>query len=168
MPLSMYQASIPVLSSGLSAGAKFLGKAAAEAQSRGMDETALLDQRLAPDMFPLVRQVQIVSDAAKGVAARLAGQPVPSYPDTEASFAELQARLDRTRAFVEEFGPAEIDGSEEREVVLTIGGNPMHFTGQSYLFGFAMPNFYFHLTTAYAILRHQGFALGKRDFLGRA
>ena len=117
-------------------------------------------------MFPLVRQVQIVSDTAKGCAARLAGVAVPSYADTEASFAELQERIARTVAFLQGIAIGQVDGSEERAIVLKVHEREIHFSGQSYLLTFALPNFYFHLTTAYAILRHNGVEIGKQDYLG--
>jgi len=168
MTLSMYQASVPVFLQGLKNLSIILDKAAAEAPERGLEASALLQQRLAPDMFPLVRQVQIASDHAKGATARLAGLEIPKFEDTEASFDELKQRLSRVRDFVLGVAADRIDGSEERDIVLRIGGQDMTFKGQTYLLYFALPNFYFHLTTAYGILRHNGIALGKRDFIGAA
>jgi hypothetical protein len=166
MTLSIYQASVPVFVQGLANLSAILDKALAQAAERQIDPAALLDSRLAPDMFPLVRQVQLVTDHAKGASARLAGTEVPKFADVETSFDELQQRLARVSEFVKGIDPGRIDGSEEREIVLTIGGQPRTFNGQTYLFNFALPNFYFHLTTAYAILRHNGIMIGKRDFLG--
>ena len=118
-------------------------------------------------MFPLSRQIQIATDHAKGAAARLAGREVPKFEDSEQSFDELKARIAKVLDFVNSVEVAEIDGSEEREITLTIGGNPMVFTGMRYLLHFALPNFYFHASTAYGILRQKGVQLGKRDFMGR-
>jgi hypothetical protein len=162
----MYQASIPVFVYGLANLSAILDKAAAQAPEHQIDPAALLDSRLAPDMFPLVGQVQLATDHAKGASARLAGIEVPKFADIETSFDELQQRLARVSEFVRGIDPDRIGGSEEREIVLTIGGQPKTFNGQTYLFSFALPNFYFHLTTAYAILRHNGIMIGKRDFLG--
>ncbi|HYQ40189.1 MAG TPA: DUF1993 domain-containing protein [Pseudomonas sp.] len=167
MSLSMYQASIPLLARGLENLAAILLKAAAHAESRRIAPQVFLDARLAPDMFPLVRQVQIVSDTAKGCAARLAGVEVPSFADTEASFAELQERIARTLAFLNGIAAAQVDGSEERPIVLKMHEREVHFTGQTYLLEFALPNFFFHLTTAYGILRHNGVEIGKADYLGK-
>lgn len=166
MTLSMYQASVPVFLQGLKNLSAILDKAAAQAAERKIDPAVLLNDRLAPDMFPFVRQVQIASDHAKGAPARLAGLEVPKFDDVEKSFDEVQQRLARVTEFVKSIDPARIDGSEEREITLPIGGQPMTFKGQTYLLHFALPNFYFHLTTAYAILRHNGIAIGKRDFIG--
>jgi uncharacterized protein len=166
MPLSMHQASVPVFVQGLTACSGILGKAAAEAERRQLDPAVLLADRLAPDMFPLARQVQVAADFAKNTVARLAGIEVPRFEDTETSIPELQERLSRTVAFVRGVDPASVDGSEEREIVLPIGGRTMTFTGQPYLLRFALPNFFFHLTAAYAILRHRGIQIGKRDFIG--
>ncbi|WP_024301654.1 DUF1993 family protein [Pseudogulbenkiania sp. MAI-1] len=166
MSLSMYQASVPGLIRGLNNLAAILDKAAAHAEAKNIAPEVFLQARLAPDMFPLVRQVQSVSDSAKGCAARLAGLEVPSYPDTETSFPELQERLAKTVAFLKGITPEQIDGSEERPITLKVRSREIHFTGQSYLLGFVLPNFYFHLTTAYDILRHNGVELGKMDYLG--
>ena len=117
-------------------------------------------------MLPFTSQVQIATDHAKGAAARLAGREVPKYPDTEQTFDELKARIARTLDFIGSVPAAEIDGSEEREITLTIGGNPRTFKGQPYLLHFALPNFFFHVTTAYDLLRHNGVPIGKRDLIG--
>lgn len=166
MSVSMYQASVPVLIRGLNNLSAILDKAAADAAARNIAPDVLLNARLAPDMFALTRQVQIASDSAKGCAARLAGVEVPSYADDEASFADLQQRIAKTVTFLQGFNAAQIDGSEAREVVLKVRGDEIRFSGQNYLLGFVLPNFYFHLTAAYAILRHNGVALGKMDYLG--
>jgi uncharacterized protein len=166
MTLSMYQASAPVFLRGLSNLSAILEKAAAQAAERKIDEAVFLQARLAPDMFPLVRQVQIASDHAKGAAARLAGLEVPKFEDVEKSFEELQQRVARTRQFVESVDKSKIEGSEGREISLPGRDRTLTFNGQSYLFNFALPNFFFHATTAYDILRHNGIQIGKRDFLG--
>ena len=126
-----------------------------------------LDARLAPDMFKLTQQVQIATDFAKGASSRLAGREVPRYEDNEASFAELQARIAKTRDYLSTFKPADFEGSEERTVTLKVGGKDVELKGQKYLLDVALPNFYFHVTTAYDILRHNGVPLGKGNFLGR-
>jgi hypothetical protein len=166
MPLSMYQASVPAFLQQLTALAGVLDKAEAYARARTIDPGVLLEARLFPDMFPLVRQVQITCDFAKGASARLAGLDVPVYPDVEQSFVELQARIRKTVEFLRTIKPEQIDGSEGRAVTIRIAGNPVTFQGQPYLVNFVLPNFYFHATTAYAILRHNGVDLGKRDFIG--
>lgn len=166
MSLSMYQASIPLFIRGLENLAGILRKAAAHAEAKQIAPDVFLNARLAPDMFALVRQVQIVSDSAKGCAARLAGVEVPSYADTETSFAQLQERIARTVSFLKGLAPAQVDGSEERPITLKMHSREAHFSGQAYLLNFALPNFYFHLTTAYGILRHNGVDIGKSDYLG--
>jgi hypothetical protein len=162
----MYQASVPPFLATLKSLDAILDKAAAFAKERNIDEAVLLGWRLAPDMFPLVRQVQIVADFAKGTPARLAGAEVPKYADDEKTFAELKARIAKTVKFVESLKPQAIDGSEDRDIVLPIGGQELRMKGQPYLVQFALPNFYFHATAAYAILRRCGLDIGKRDFLG--
>lgn len=166
MSLSMYQASVPVFVRLLGNLAEILRKAEANAAARKIDPAVFLQTRLAPDMFPLVRQVQIAADAAKSCAANLAGLPVPSYPDDETSFAELQARIAKTVAFIESVPAAQIDGSEAREIVIKRRDSESRFQGQPYLLSYVFPNFFFHITTTYAILRHNGVDLGKRDYLG--
>jgi hypothetical protein len=166
MSLTMYQASVPVFSRVLAAMSAILDKAVAHAEVRKLEPQALLQFRLYPDMFPFVRQIQSVSDQAKGGTARLAGVEVPKFTDTETSFGELKVRLAKTLEFVGAVRPAQIDGSEERQVVLTFPTRTLTFTGRDYLFGFVLPNLYFHATTAYDILRHNGVDIGKRDFLG--
>lgn len=167
MTLSMYQAAVPVFVRGLENLATILAKAAAHAEAKKIDPSVFINARLAPDMFALARQVQITSDAAKGSAARLAGVEVPSYPDTESTFPELQERVAKTIAFVKGFTPAQIDGSEDRKIVLKMRTDEVTFRGQDYLLKLALPNFFFHLTTAYDILRHNGVEVGKMDYLGK-
>jgi hypothetical protein len=166
MPLSMYQASVPAFLQMLTSLAAILGKAEVHAAERKIDPAVLLAYRLAPDMFPLIRQIRIAADFAKSCSARLAGAEIPSYADNETTFAELKERIARTVQFVRGFRPEDIDGSEEREIALTVGGQPVQFRGQQYLVNFVLPNFYFHATTAYDILRHCGVPIGKRDFMG--
>lgn len=167
MSLSMYQASVPVLIRTLRNLRAILEKGAAHAEARKFDAAALTGARLFPDMFPLTRQVQIASDIAKGCAARLAGVEPPKYDDTETSFADLYARIDKTVDYLKSLTAAQIDGSEERKIVLPMRSGPMEFQGQAYLLNFALPNVYFHATTAYNILRHNGVEVGKMDFLGK-
>jgi uncharacterized protein len=166
MTLSMYQASVPVLVQHLNALLTVLDKADAFATAKKVDPTVLLTARLAPDMFPLTRQVQIACDFAKGVSARLAAVDVPSYEDTEKSIPELKARVKKTIDFIQTMKPAQIDGSEDRAIEIKMAGKPVTFKCQPYLVNFAMPNFFFHLAMAYGILRHNGVDLGKRDFMG--
>jgi len=166
MAMSMYQASIPAFVQMLNSLSAILDKAEAFAAERKIDPAVLLGYRLAPDMFPLTRQVQIAADQAKGCCARLAGVEIPTYADDETTFADLKARIARTIEFVQSFKPGDIDGSEDRDISLTAGSRELRFNGQQYLVSFVLPNFYFHVTTAYAILRHCGLPIGKRDFLG--
>jgi uncharacterized protein len=168
MSISMYQASLPVLVRGMTNLQVILGKAEAHAAEKQIDPSVLTNARLAPDMLPLLRQVYIVSDTAKGCAARLAGVEAPKYDDVEQTFEELDARLQKTIDYLKEFNPQQIDGSEERPITLKMRVGPIEFTGLSYLLGFVLPNFYFHVTTAYDILRHNGVELGKLDYLGGA
>jgi uncharacterized protein len=167
MTLSMYQASVPVFARGLENLGSILAKVAAHAEAKKIEPGIFINARLAPDMFPLARQVQIASDAAKGCIARLAGAEVPSYPDTESTFPELRERIAKTVAFVQGFTAAQIDGSEERSVTLKMRSGDMAFRGQDYLLKLALPNFFFHVTTAYDILRHNGVEVGKMDYLGK-
>jgi uncharacterized protein len=167
MTLSMHQASVPVFKQMLGALSQVLAKAEAHASARKIEPQALLQARLYPDMFGLVRQVQIAADFAKSVSARLAGVDVPSFEDKEESFADLQARIAKTLAFIDSLGAAQIDGSEERRIV-TQGGTPKEkiFSGRSYLLNYGLPHFFFHTTTAYDILRHNGVEVGKKDYIG--
>lgn len=162
----MYQASVPVLVHALGCLRAILEKGAAHAEAKKIDPAVLLAGRLFPDMLPLIRQVQIASDNAKGGAARLAGFEPPKYDDTETSFAELIARLDKTIAFINSVTPAQIDGGQEKSITLTFPSKTYSFKGQAYLQKFVIPNVYFHITTGYNILRHNGVELGKADFLG--
>ena len=167
MSLSMHEASVPVFTQLLTALDGCLAKAAAHAAERKIEPDALLRARLFPDMFELVRQVQIACDFGKSVPARLAGVDVPSYEDNETSFADLQARIAKTLAFIGALDAAKFDGSESREIVLR-PGTPKERTldGQSYLLAYGLPQFFFHVTTAYALLRHNGVEIGKKDFMG--
>jgi len=167
MSISMYQVSVPVLVRALTNLRSVLQKGEAHAEAKKFKPEVLLNDRLAPDMLPLTRQVQIVTDQAKGSSARLAGAEVPKYEDTEATFAELYARIDKTLAFIKGFKPEQIDGSEARDITLPSQRGPLEFKGQAYLLYFVLPNVYFHCTTAYAILRHNGVELGKMDFIGK-
>lgn len=166
MSFGMYQASVPAFLQMLKNLAAILDKAAAFAVEHEIEPEVLLNWRLAPDMFPFTRQVQIAADFAKGTTARLAGAEVPKYADEEKSFAALKARIAKTVKFVEGFAAKDIDGSESRDISLTVGGQELHFKGEPYLVHFALPNFYFHATAAYAILRSVGIEIGKRDFIG--
>ena len=167
MSLSMHQAAARVFVQGLSALSNVLNKAQAHAAARKIDPAVLIAARLAPDMLPLVKQVQIACDFAKGAMARLAGEEVPSWPDSEKTFDDLKGRIRKTLDYVQSFKAAQIDGSEQREVKLKVAGNDISMRGQAYLLHFVLPNFLFHATTAYAILRHNGVELGKRDFMGQ-
>jgi hypothetical protein len=162
----MYHASVPVFTHSITALSAILKKGVAYAEAKKIDPNVLLNARLFPDMHPLTRQIQMVSDSAKGASARLAGVEPPSMPDTETTFDQLQARLTKTADFLKTLKPEQFNGADTREVVLTLPNGKMPFKGQDYLFSFALPNFYFHVTTAYNILRHNGVEIGKRDFLG--
>ena len=166
MALAFHQAAIPPVLQILASVSAILDKAAEHCKVRKIDPAVLLNYRLAPDMFPLTRQVQIMTDQAKGMAARLAGVEVPAYPDTETSFAELKARIARAVDFIKSCKPADIDAGATREISIKGGANEFKFTGAAYLTSWVFPNFYFHATTTYDILRHCGVVLGKRDFLG--
>jgi len=166
MQLSMYQASVPVFAQGLRALLGILTKAQAHVEARSIDPTALLQARLYPDMLPFNRQIHLCTDFAKGPVARLAGQEPTSFVDVEASFADLIARVANTLAIVEGFSADQIDGSEDKDITLIRRGEATVVKGRAYLLEQAMPNFYFHLTTAFAILRHNGVEIGKKDFLG--
>jgi hypothetical protein len=163
----MYQASVPVFVKMLTNLKGVLQKAAAHAQARKIDEAVLVNARLYPDMLPLARQIQIASDFARGTAARLAGAEPPSYEDNEKTLTELIARIDRTIEFLRTKKAGEIDGSEGREIVRPVRGEPHKFSGLNYLLQYALPNFFFHATTAYAILRHNGIEIGKQDYIGK-
>ena len=165
MTLSMHQASAPLFVQGLTGLSRALDKAAAFAAERKFDSANYLSARLAPDMFTLARQVQIACDFAKGAVARLAGEEPPAYEDNEATLDELKARVERTRAYIEGIAADRIDGSEDRDITLMRRGEATVHKAQAYLLHQALPNFYFHLTTAYALLRQAGAPLGKKDFL---
>jgi hypothetical protein len=165
MSVTLYQASVPVFQQMLKALRGILAKAQSQAESMKVAPEVLLQSRLYPNMFPLVRQVQIATDFAKGCPARLAGLEPPKYEDAEKTFPEILARIDRVLEFLGTLSASQIDGQEGRTITLTVGGNPMTFAGQPYLLHFALPNFFFHVTTAYAILRHNGIDVGKRDFV---
>jgi len=166
MSLTLYQASIPVFVRMLDNLSTILDKAAAHAEAKKIDPAVFINARLAPDMFPLSRQVQIATDMVKGCAARLAGIEVPRYEDNETTFAELQARIDKTKAFLQSVNASQIDGSEERPITLKFGSRELSFLGQAYLLDFVLPNFHFHLSMTYAILRHNGVEIGKKDYIG--
>ena len=165
MAFSLYDASIPVYLHMLRNLAALLAKAEGHAATSGADLSTFLAARLAPDMHPLIRQVQMVTDGAKGGAARLAGVTTPSYPDTETTWPELKERLAKTIAFVETIERSQVDGRETATIELPLPGRTLTFTGSDFLLRFSLPNFYFHVVTAYAILRSQGVPLGKMDYL---
>jgi uncharacterized protein len=167
MSLSMHAASIPLLVQILTALSGVLDKAKAHAEARKIDPTVLIGLRLAPDMLPLNRQVHLATDFAKNIAAKLAGAEAPKYEDNEATFDDLKARIAKTIAYLESFKPAQIDGAETREVTLTMRGEQVKMTGQTYFLNFALPNFFFHAVTTYDILRNAGVDIGKRDFMGK-
>ncbi|WFP60716.1 MULTISPECIES: DUF1993 family protein [unclassified Mesorhizobium] len=167
MTISMYDFSVPVFSARLKALASVLSLAEQNAADRKIDPQVFLTARLAPDMFALTRQVQIATDHAKGAPSRLAGREVPKYEDNESSFEELHARIAKTLDHLATFSAADLDGSEERTIELRLAGREVSLSGLQYLLHAAMPNFYFHITTAYDILRHNGVPLGKSIFLGR-
>ena len=166
MNISMYQASAPRFINTLKNLSGILDKAQAHAEAKKIDPLVLTSSRLYPDMFALARQVQTACDTAKGAVARLAGVENPKHEDTEKTFEELKARIDKTIAFIESFKPAQIDGSEEKALTIKLGPREVNWKGMQYLLGFALPNFYFHAATAYDILRHNGVELAKRDFIG--
>jgi hypothetical protein len=162
----MYDASAPVFRRMLVNLSQILTKAKVHAAQKGLDPAVLVQTRLYPDMFPLVRQVQIASDVSKGAVARLAGVEPPRMADEEQTFEDLRGRIERTLAFIAEAPRAEIEESASRRIVIKVGGQEMEFSGKDYLLTFALPNLFFHVTTAYDILRHAGVEIGKRDYLG--
>lgn len=166
MTISMYGASVPVFTRMLTNLLAILDKAELYAAERKIDLSVLVNDRLAPDMLPFKSQIQIATDHAKGATSRLAGKPVPSWADTETTWDDLKARLRKTLELLASAVPAEIDGSEAREIPLKSHGKDIVQLGQPYLLERAMPNFYFHITTAYAILRHNGVPIGKADYIG--
>jgi len=166
MAISMHSAAVPMMKTLLGALSGVLDKGSAFAAAKNLDPAVLANDRLAPDMFSLWRQIQIACDMARGGALRLAGREVPQMPDVEPNFDSMKKRIADTLAVIDGIPAAEIDGSEEREVVLKMRAGEMSFTGQRYLIGFVLPNLTFHCATAYNILRHSGVEIGKRDFLG--
>ncbi len=166
MHISMYQASVPRLANMLENLSRILDKAQAHADARTIDMATLMAWRLAPDMYPFSKQVQIACDKARSVVARLARMDVPNYEDDEQTLAELQVRIARTVAFIRSVPAQQIDGTEDDAIVLPVTGKETRYTGMQLLLGHSMPNVYFHATSAYNILRHNGVAIGKRDFLG--
>jgi hypothetical protein len=167
MTLSMYQASVPRIANMLTNLDHLLSKAQAHVDTKKLNEAALTQFRLYPDMFPLTRQVQIACDTAKGVIGRLSGTDIPAYEDNEVTIADLKQRVAKTMAYVESFTATQIDGSEDKDIVTKRGDVETHYKGMQFLLNHAMPNLYFHVTTVYAILRHNGVELGKRDYLGK-
>ena len=164
--LSMFNATISPLKRALANLSHILKKGEAHADAKKIDHAVLLNGRLFPDMYPLIRQVQIATDMSKGAAARLAGLEVPKYDDNETSFEDLQARIAKTIAFIDTIKPEQLTGSASRDITITVRQTDMHFKGEAYLLSWVMPNVYFHVTTAYNILRYNGIELGKPDFLG--
>lgn len=166
MAISMYQASVPAFIRALSNLAGILEKGVAHAKAHKIEETVLLNSRLFPDMFPLVRQVQIATDTARSGAARLAGAEFPAYQDNETTFAELATRIHNTVKYLETLQPAHVDGSEDKTISWQSRSSTKSMQGLPYLFNHLLPNMHFHVTTAYNILRHNGVDVGKKDFLG--
>ncbi len=166
MTISMYQASAPRFVNMLNNLSAVLDKAQAHAEAKKIDPLVFTSSRLYPNMLPFMNQVRIACDNAKGAVARLAGVEIPKHEDTEQNFADLKARIAKTVAFVESIQAAQIDGSEDKEITLKLGSAEVKFKGMQYLLGFALPNFYFHVVTAYDILRHNGVELAKRDYIG--
>jgi uncharacterized protein len=166
MTVSMYKISVPIFVQHLSAMSGCLDKAAAHVEAKKLDPSFLLNMRLYPDMYTFARQVQQASSHAVRACSELGGVAPIDLPNTETSFAELKARLQKTVDYVKGFKPAQIDGTEDKDITIKLGSGERKFTGQTLLLGFILPNFYFHLTTGYDILRHCGIELGKRDFMG--
>ena len=166
MTISMYQASVPRFVNVLGNLSQIIDKAQAHVEAKKLDQVSLTTYRLFPDMLPMTKQVQIACDTAKGVVARLAGVEIPAFEDNEATLADLKARVAKTIAFIQTITPAQIDGTEDKDIVIKRGEKETHYKGLQFLLGHAIPNVYFHITTAYNILRHNGVEIGKRDFLG--
>jgi hypothetical protein len=166
MPITMYTASVPRFAHMLNNLSALLDKAQAHIDAKKLDPAALTAFRLFPDMFPLSRQVQVCCDLAKGAAARLGGVDVPKHEDTEQTITELKARIAKTIAFINTIRPEQIDGSADKDITVKLGRQEYTFKGMQYLLNYAQPNFYFHATTVYNILRHNGVELGKKDFNG--
>jgi hypothetical protein len=168
MAFTIYDASIPTMIATLQNLSKIVDKAVTQAKQKDLPLQSLLDARLAPDMHPFTRQIQIASDSAKGAAARLAGVEPPSFPDTETTFPELQARIAKTIDFLKSVDSSKLAGAEDRNVELKTPNRTFNLTGAQFITGFALPNFFFHVTTAYGLLRHKGIEIGKMDYLGGA
>ena len=166
MTISMYQASVPRFANILGNLSNILDKTQAHIEAKKIADASLTGFRLFPDMLPMTTQVQIACDAAKGVVARLAGVAIPAFEDNEATLADLKARVAKTIAFIQTITPAQIDGTEDKDIVIKRGEKETQYKGMQFLLGHAIPNFYFHVTTTYNILRHNGVEIGKRDFLG--
>jgi len=166
MNISMYQASVPRFVNILGNLSNIIDKAQAHVDAKKLDTAALTSYRLFPDMLPMTAQVQIACDAAKGVVARLAGVEIPAFEDNEKTLADLKARIAKTIGFIRTVTPAQIDGTEDKEIVIKRGDKETRYNGMQFLLGHAIPNFYFHVATTYNILRHNGVEIGKRDYLG--
>ena len=166
MNISMYQASVPRFVNILGNLSNILDMAQVHVDAKKLDTATLTTYRLFPDMLPMTSQVQIACDAAKGVVARLAGVEIPVYEDNERTLADLKARIAKTIAFIQTVTPGQIDGTEDKEIVIKRGDKETRYKGMQFLLGHALPNFYFHVTTTYNILRHNGIEIGKRDYLG--
>ena len=167
MQISMYTASVPRLINGLTNLSNILGKAQAHAEAKKIDPVVFASMRLYPDMFPLSRQVQIACDVSKGLVARLAGVDIPAHEDTEKDLKDLQARIAKTIAFLETFKPEQIDGTEDKDIVVKRGDKETHYKGMQFLLGHGLPNLHFHTTTTYSMLRASGVEIGKADYLGK-
>ena len=167
MTISMFQASVPRIVNMLINLDHLLDKAQSHIDTKKLSEAALTQFRLYPDMFPLMRQVQIACDTAKGVVARLVGVDIPLYEDTEVSISDLKQRIAKTIVFIQSFSPTQIDGTEDKDIVTKRGETETLYKGMQFLLNHAMPNVYFHVTIVYAILRHNGVEIGKRDYLGK-
>ena len=167
MSVPIYDMSIPILSLGLTNISNLIDKGVAHAEARKFDSVVLAQARFFPDMFPFTRQVQVACDTAKGCAARLAGVEIPKHEDTETTMAELKARIAKTKTFVTSIKAGQLQDAASREIVVNVPTGPLKFNGLSYVTTWVLPNFYFHCGMAYALLRHNGVELGKRDFLGK-
>jgi hypothetical protein len=167
MTVSMYDISVPGVINTLESVSAILDKASAHCEAKKIDQTVLTSYRLTPDMFPFSRQIQIMTDGVKGMGARLTGTDIPSFPDTETTFDELKARIAKTIAFLKGFKPEQFKDAETRDISLKAGPQELKFKGLAYVTTFVLPNLYFHATAAYAILRHVGVDVGKRDYLGK-
>lgn len=166
MAISVYDLTIATLSRMLENLDRIVARAEEHAAARNIDPAVLIQARLYPDMLPFVAQIRIATDTAKGAAARLAGTELPRWPDDEATFEEIHQRIRKATDFLATFTPQQFEGAEERPIEMKLPNTTLHFTGRDYILGFVLPNFYFHVTTAYDILRHNGIAIGKRDYLG--